>query len=281
VLVTDREIALMSTIEEVFTSSKNLLCIWHINKNILAHIKGTFACSEEVDDFMRSWNIVCKSNSQQKYEDNWERMKSSFHPSSVEIRYVERTWIQPHWEKFIAYWTDRYHHFGTTTTSRLEGAHSRLKRYILKSTGDLMTVFYSMHKAFNDKHVLFQKTLSNERLRALNSLKDPIFFNVQIAVSRFALLKTLDELKKLRLARSSPTNQGIGICTNVMKRSLGIPCVHLLARLSPDEKLTMRHFHSQWWLVASNENSVPVLSQSLPIFSPLMDEFVTHLNSKW
>ncbi|KAL3526335.1 hypothetical protein ACH5RR_010991 [Cinchona calisaya] len=35
IIVSDRELALMNAIEIVFPSTKNLLCIWHIEKNIL------------------------------------------------------------------------------------------------------------------------------------------------------------------------------------------------------------------------------------------------------
>ena len=37
VIVTDRELALMAAIAQVFPSSANLLCIWHLNKNIVAN----------------------------------------------------------------------------------------------------------------------------------------------------------------------------------------------------------------------------------------------------
>jgi MULE transposase domain len=157
VLVTDREIALMSTIKEVFPSSKNFLCIWNINKNILVHIKGTFECSEEVNDSMRSLNVVCKSKTQKKNKDKWERKKSRFYPSTVEIRYVEKTWIQPHKENFIDYWTNSYHHFGTTTTSCVEWAFPD-QRDILKFTGDLITVLNSMH-IFSMISMFFSKKL--------------------------------------------------------------------------------------------------------------------------
>ena len=36
VFVTDCELALMSAIASIFPNAANLLCIWHINKNILA-----------------------------------------------------------------------------------------------------------------------------------------------------------------------------------------------------------------------------------------------------
>ena len=42
VIVRDRELALMAALDKVFSSSSHLLCIWHINKTILAKCKRQF-----------------------------------------------------------------------------------------------------------------------------------------------------------------------------------------------------------------------------------------------
>jgi len=39
VICTDRELALMNSITLVFPDSKNLICVWHINKNVLAQFQ--------------------------------------------------------------------------------------------------------------------------------------------------------------------------------------------------------------------------------------------------
>ena len=58
VIVTDKDQGLMNAIRSIFQLSYNLLCGWHINKNVLSysrdlklHEKG----SEEEDSFMRQW----------------------------------------------------------------------------------------------------------------------------------------------------------------------------------------------------------------------------------
>lgn len=38
-IATDRELALMNAIMNVFPECVNLICIWHINKNVLANCK--------------------------------------------------------------------------------------------------------------------------------------------------------------------------------------------------------------------------------------------------
>ena len=54
VIVTDKEKALMNAICHVFPRSHNLLCGWHIKKNVLAYSREMKVCKEskEEDEFM-------------------------------------------------------------------------------------------------------------------------------------------------------------------------------------------------------------------------------------
>ena len=42
VVVTDAKTGLIAAILIVFTGTKHLLCIWHINKNIVVHCKNWY-----------------------------------------------------------------------------------------------------------------------------------------------------------------------------------------------------------------------------------------------
>ncbi|CAG8659786.1 33871_t:CDS:1, partial [Racocetra persica] len=58
VIVTDRELSLMNALRIVFPNSTTLLCIWHINKNVLKNCKSQFlretedVSSSEWDTFL-------------------------------------------------------------------------------------------------------------------------------------------------------------------------------------------------------------------------------------
>ena len=51
VIVSDRELALMNDVLIVFPRTANLLCIWHIEKNILKNCKSHFDKEEDWRDF--------------------------------------------------------------------------------------------------------------------------------------------------------------------------------------------------------------------------------------
>ncbi|CAG8700419.1 5016_t:CDS:2, partial [Cetraspora pellucida] len=55
--ITDRELALMNALRTTFSNSTNLLCLWHINKNIMKNCKSQFE-DNEWQTFLLEWNKV-------------------------------------------------------------------------------------------------------------------------------------------------------------------------------------------------------------------------------
>jgi hypothetical protein len=55
VIVTDRELVLMSAISSVYPAAKSLLCLWHINNNVLANSKKMITSNDLSD---QSWYLV-------------------------------------------------------------------------------------------------------------------------------------------------------------------------------------------------------------------------------
>ncbi len=70
VVVTDRDAGLMKAITTIFPDTTNLLCLWHINKNVLMH--GQEHKVFEVDtkketEFMSLWNQLVGSPTHNEY----------------------------------------------------------------------------------------------------------------------------------------------------------------------------------------------------------------------
>ncbi|KAJ9549306.1 hypothetical protein OSB04_021849 [Centaurea solstitialis] len=108
VIVSDRELALMNGIKNVFPATINLLCVWHIEKNVLANCKKYFGRAEEFDIFMSGWNNVVYSTTEALFEENWREF---------ELIYKEKK-----------------------DALEAEGAHAKLKLYLQVSTGDFHEV---------------------------------------------------------------------------------------------------------------------------------------------
>jgi hypothetical protein len=73
-----------------------LLCIWHIEKNVLTHSAEVFEDREAQDAFMKAWVKVVRSCTEQVYEENWNALQGKYDivvPGLVQ--YIKDTWIQP------------------------------------------------------------------------------------------------------------------------------------------------------------------------------------------
>jgi MULE transposase domain len=130
-MVMDQELALMNAIQQVFPKTQQLLCIWHIEKNILVHASKEFEKADDREVFMKAWARVVSSDTEEDYEKNWLALENAFEDSAPGlVLYVKSTWIDL-WKRLIVKaFTDKHLYFGNRVTSRVEGAHSTLKSYL-------------------------------------------------------------------------------------------------------------------------------------------------------
>ena len=174
--MTDRELALMNAIEDVFPSTTSLLCVWHINKNVFANCKTHFVIAEEFDIFMANWNNLVYSTTKAEYANN---LKDA-------IKYIRDTWSQ--WkEKFVSAWTEKYLHLGNRASSRAEGAHAKLKMYLQASTGGFQEVKKKISQAVEHEFNEIKIRLASEKIQVPHSCNTPFFRELLSHVSHFAL----------------------------------------------------------------------------------------------
>ena len=90
VFVTDRELMLMGAIQLWFPLSKNILYIWHIEKNMATNCKRHFSTQETFEDFQYKWRKVVYSTSENEYEEHVKTLQQD-HPTT--FNYLEETWL--------------------------------------------------------------------------------------------------------------------------------------------------------------------------------------------
>lgn len=76
IILSDDDKALQNSIAVVYPHSINLLCIWHVNKNIKAHLKKLIRVKELVDEAMALWMTVLQANTEEELEEHWAQLKS-------------------------------------------------------------------------------------------------------------------------------------------------------------------------------------------------------------
>jgi hypothetical protein len=183
-VVTDRELALMNTLDEIFKESNHILCSWHVNINILANCRQHYSKdvkdpaqatkvnpqgyvpNQEWTDFLKDWASLLDSPSWDEYTSRLAQFRTH---RKVPVAYVEKTWLV--WkEKLVKFWIDQYLHFGIRVTSPIEGCHAVLKAYLQVSTGDLKGVFDRLLPFWPAQHQAIEYSLAAEHNRIKHHL---------------------------------------------------------------------------------------------------------------
>jgi MULE transposase domain len=88
VFVTDKEDALRNAIPIVFPDATNLLCIWHINKNILKNCVNLFESRETFNMLMQDWNQVLYSFTEDQFNTSLMEFRSKYAHACQEFAVV-------------------------------------------------------------------------------------------------------------------------------------------------------------------------------------------------
>lgn len=239
VLCTDRDQALAAAITTVFPGSPHLLCIWHINKNIQAKWKADLG-HDKYKELLSSWRGVVDARSESSYAKAVDDLRDHLAGRRDIFAYLSDTWLVER-KKFVAAWIDRHLHLGNAATSRVEGAHAALKKWISNSTTNLRGLLQNLEHHVKQQVEGIANALENERTKTPLRLCERMFGKVFRKIPRFALDKVKKELDKLMHASIQTP---LPPCTHSFRPSLGLPCVHELQRCS--DGLRVRDFHPFW-----------------------------------
>ncbi|XP_068504242.1 uncharacterized protein [Phaseolus vulgaris] len=116
VVVCDRDVALMKAIRMVFPEAYNLLCRFHIDKNVKAKCKMFVHPREAWDQVMEVWGSVVDCDIVEAFEDRVNALRVVCSPWPIFVDYMMDTWLRPHKEKFVKAWIDKVMHLGNTTS---------------------------------------------------------------------------------------------------------------------------------------------------------------------
>ena len=120
VIVSDRDLALVHAIGEVFPHSKHLLCQFHITKNIVAKCKLLVLNADKCNKIESLWRDVVSSTTEEQYNERVAEFQAFYSEYKSFSGYVMDTWLTPWKERFVAAWIDQYMHIGNTTSNRFD-----------------------------------------------------------------------------------------------------------------------------------------------------------------
>ncbi|CAO1631758.1 unnamed protein product [Parajaminaea phylloscopi] len=261
VIVTDRDLALMNAIKQVFPESRNLLCRWHIGRAVKAKITEHFSKSKDLEDadavdqaieeFSRQWEQVFHAKTERELTEAWDAfvelctMPDSWTPATRVYDYIVETWMR-HQQSFMLPYIDRVRHLGCRTTSRCEGNHARMKKQLVTRNSKLHVLLGTLaqHQMHEQRENL--DSIAKDRNKAMGHLmEDDFFARVVRKVSHFALGKLEDEWRK----RGDPAHWSNRNCECNFTVSWGIPCIHRIKYAMLNKQiLQLDQFAAHWHL---------------------------------
>ncbi|PWA55937.1 hypothetical protein CTI12_AA397510 [Artemisia annua] len=234
---TDREMALMNGIKKVFLTTTSLLCVWHIQKNVFSNCKPYFERAEDFDIFMSTWNVVAYSTTEALFNKNWADFELFYKGKKDALDYIKKNWF-PWKEKFVSAWMEKYLHFGNRASSRAEGAHAKLKKYLQVSTGDFQQVKKKLSLAIEHEFNEIKVRLASERIKVPHNCNTPVFKELLYNLSLFALKEIHKQYVKAKDGKMTS-------CTGHFMASMGLPCAHKIKHMK-GSVLSLDLVHSHW-----------------------------------
>ncbi|CAK8536513.1 unnamed protein product [Lathyrus sativus] len=218
VILTDRDLALMKAIEIVFPRSINMLCRYHINKNVGAKRKQYVASDmqKKIDEL---WTEVVWASDEVEYDQTLKQLEQACVDCNEFIDYVKDTWLTPHRQRFVEAWINRLLHFGNTTTNRVESAHWKLKQMLGNSIGDMVKCWEAMNDNLKLQLGNIRASFQKSFYEVEHAHVSPFYNNLRGSVSRDALRRIAEELKRVDYVGTNKEK-----CRCTLRTTYGLPC---------------------------------------------------------
>ena len=127
VVVIDNEKNFIVAFSNVFFTTRHLLCLWHINKNVLTNCKIWFDEDDKWKKFYAIWQKVIYANTKTAFNEIWEIMRLKHENDFLSINYLNDL-LCFNREKILRYFTNQIFHFNNTITFKSEFDHTQIKR---------------------------------------------------------------------------------------------------------------------------------------------------------
>ncbi|KAL5184873.1 Protein FAR1-RELATED SEQUENCE 5 [Glycine soja] len=207
--VTDRDLSLMNAVKTVFPDCTNLLCRFHIDKNVKAKCKTLVTQKNAWDYVMEAWGTLVDCPNESSFDEYLKNFEMACSPWPMFVDYVCQTWMVPHKERFVKAWANKVMHLENTTTNRVESAHWLLKRLLQNVVGDICSVWETMNNMMTLQHTQIKASFETSTHMVGHVFK----------VTLYALNEIATEYERVAYAGKTPSQ-----CGCVMRSTHGLPC---------------------------------------------------------
>ncbi len=226
-----------------FSNFNHLLCIWHINNNVLINCKKSFVIKENWNEFFQNWKNVMYVSTKSEFREIWNAFSNKYNLSHEDcVKYLIDTYIRDHRRRFVKTYINQVLHFETTMSSRSEIEHSQLKRYLRASTDDLKTMIDSISLMLKNQIHNHQIAWNENKIKFSAECRKFIFQQLTAFVTSYVIRQMMSQyqlLTKRSIVLSS--------CIDIFIIIMNLSCSHKMQkRLYQKESLLIEDVHSHW-----------------------------------
>jgi histone-lysine N-methyltransferase SETD2 len=172
VLMTNRDLRLINVLHLIFFTVKHLLCVWHVNKNVLTHCKSDFIIKEAWEKFYSKWQTMMYAHIIEIYQEKWYKLQNDYYAKRFEIiNYLKNTWIKSFDRKIIKCYINKIRHFFIISTSRSKSAHRVLKNNLNFFTDDLKMMMNNIEILLMNQRKEYATKFDETKMRVFFDLK--------------------------------------------------------------------------------------------------------------
>ncbi|XP_052732410.1 uncharacterized protein LOC128196213 [Vigna angularis] len=175
VIVTDRDLAMMNVIANVFHESYQMLCQFHILKNVKAKCKISVHSTKAWDVLMDAWENMMDCADESLFVEYVNGLQYASNSWPLFFEYVNQTWTIP-----------------------VESSHWSLKKVLGNSMGDLCSCWDSIHNVVILQHNKIKASFERSLLLTSDPFKGYRYRKLIRRVSRYALDLIAEELERVQ-----------------------------------------------------------------------------------
>ncbi|KAI0992444.1 hypothetical protein K3495_g15741 [Podosphaera aphanis] len=207
-----------------------------------------------VKEIMRA----CKTPDE--FEPMWAKLYDDYHMYEDLISYLNHEWKSCK-EEWCSAWINRNKHFNNTVTSRLEGAHQKMKGYLQSLTSDLFKVKSDISLLINNKYTSIMQYIPSQFSRKYYPAHaaDLISRHTAKEVSHKGLDLLLSQIHILEKYMMNLKGIAPHECHGLFTATNGLPCWHSMYQTlqrDSQREITMSTIHPQWHFRPQAEREV-------------------------
>ncbi|SLM35632.1 P-loop containing nucleoside triphosphate hydrolase [Lasallia pustulata] len=114
VVLTDRALAVINALRNIFPQTKHLLCFWHVNRAVQAYFQLAFETEEEWELFYAEWLAMVNALTPNAFNTAWGAFQVKWNDKYWRlIEYLDNTWFHLLKTRFVRAWTNQVMHFNS------------------------------------------------------------------------------------------------------------------------------------------------------------------------